>query len=273
MESQAAIASFEAKWAVAYPELALALRFFPPSQRVARSAFACIAYEIAHAAFRIREPQVAATKLQWWAEELVAMHAGQARHPLTQALAAHVDLSRLPGEAWQPVVVGAIAQRDALPASTFDRLLDEYLKFYRPLATVESALLGGIDAPAQADAQALSRALHETIVLSETLESGRLALPLDLLARHQLARGDLAQASPARAAALCEFFALLAGRMRRIDWRGLSPLAVASLHADRQRCCRAERAKDPLAASGMGLDRLPLSTVWMTWRAARRVQV
>lgn len=270
MEAHKAIASFEAKWAAAYPELELALRFFPAAQRVARSAFACIGYEIAHAAFRIREAQIAVTKLQWWADEFAQMRAGTARHPLTQALAESVDVAHIDAGLWQALVYGAIEQRDPAPASTTEKMLEISLKLYRPLAQIEALLFGAIDADAQARALALSRLLHETIVLPETLESGRLAAPLDLLARHQLTRFDLAVLDDRVQAAVRDWFGVLAQHMNRIDVSALAPLAAASLCADRRRAQRAAHAKNPLESAGAGLDRVPVLVVWTTWRAARR---
>ncbi len=271
MPARQGIASFEQKWAVAYPELALALRFFPEPQRSARSAFACIGYEIAHAAFRIREAQVAIGKLQWWADEFAHLHAGQARHPLTQALVESSGVSKIEALAWQSLISGAMAQREAEPTSSLQASLDAVSAFYRPLASIETTLFGGIDPDAQAKASALSRLLHETIVLTESLEAGRLLLPLDLLARHTLSRSALDIAAEPTRAALREWFGMLAAQMAEIDVRGLAPLAAASLSADRARARRASLAADPLASVGSGLDRLPLGVVWATWRAARRV--
>lgn len=270
MEAQKAIASFEAKWAAAYPELELALRFFPEPQRVARLAFACIGYEIAHAAFRINEAQVAVTKLQWWADEFAHARAGSARHPLTQALAESVDLSVVDPGLWQALVYAAIEQRDPPPASNIEQMLDGVMKFYRPLAQIEALLFLHIDVDAQARALALSRLLHETIVLPETLESGRLVAPLDLLARHQLTRNDLTRLDERALAALREWFGVLARQMADIGISDLAPLAAASLSADLRRAKRASSVQDPLETAGAGLDRLPLSVVWTTWRAARR---
>src|SRR5690242_21387944 len=86
------LASFEAKWSEAYPEFALAQRFVR-DDREAKLAFACLVFEIEHAAFGIREAQPAAIKLQWWAEELMRAGKGEARHPLTQALGARIAAS------------------------------------------------------------------------------------------------------------------------------------------------------------------------------------
>ncbi len=88
-ESGTPLASFEAKWTAAHPELDLALKFVAERDRSAQAAFACLVFELEHAAFATRDAEPAAIKLQWWAEEFVRAGKGEARHPLTQALATH----------------------------------------------------------------------------------------------------------------------------------------------------------------------------------------
>ena len=115
VDDTAPLASFEAKWGAAHPELGLG--FVAAAQRRAQTAFACIACEIEHAAFAIRAAEPALIKLQWWAEELARAGRGEARHPLTQALAEHPELAALPPAQWHAVVAGAFAQRDPEPAA------------------------------------------------------------------------------------------------------------------------------------------------------------
>lgn len=263
-------ATFEHKWTTAHPEFSLALRFVPMAQRKTRSALACIAYEIEHCAFRLREPQVAAGKLQWWLEELLAMRADTARHPLTQALAATLPVANVPIALYQHLIVGALAQRDPEPAPSLDQVLRGLLGFYAPLAQIEQSLTGEGDVDTESRIGALSRAFRDAIALSDTLAGGRLPLPLDLIARHRLSRGDLAAASAPRTAALREYFAMLAERMEAIDGASLTVPAASSWHAERLRCKRSARASDPLAAAAAAINRLPVSTVWAAWRAARR---
>lgn len=263
-----ALDGFVAKWSAVRPELGLAARFLAPRRDPAPLAFACLAHELGDAAFRIREAQVAGAKLHWWAEELARSTAGHARHPLTHALAA---AGTAPVALWHDAIAGALIQRDADSAGDVDRLLDGYAALYAPLARAEAALFDGLDAQAGAEAMALSRALSELGALGDALAQGRLPLPLDVLARHGLARGDLGAASPARADAMRDLLGELARRLRSVlDARpALSLPRVAELCADHARARRAARAADPLAALVAEARRLPLATLWSLWRAAR----
>ena len=270
--SAEALSSFEAKWALAHPELPLALRFASLSQRPLISALACLGHEIAHAAFRIDEPEVASSKLHWWREELAGLPAGRSRHPLTGVLAGHAPARALGVEAWLAIVEAAMALREAGPASTLDELLARYRHFDLPLARAEATILDRIDLEATAQAMSLSRALHEAIRLREALAGSSLPLPLDLLARHGLSRAELGRAHADRDAALRDHFAALATVMGAADRDRLSALSAIGLHAGRQRARRAARARDPLATVARDLDRLPLSSAWAGWRAARRLQ-
>ncbi|MDR2011907.1 MAG: squalene/phytoene synthase family protein [Rhodanobacter sp.] len=266
------LASFEAKWNAARPELALALKFVAPPIRRARMVFACLAHELEHAAFGVREAQPAVVKLQWWADEFAHAARSQARHPLTQALLEQTHLAVIPLTHWLDVVRGALAQRDRDPAVDTEALLAAYAELYGPLAAIEAMLFPSIDATAAARARSLSRALRETAGLSVTLRDGRVPVPLDVLARHRLARGDLAQTCDRQASALREWLAWLAEECQRAGRASVSPgvLAQAGLGADTWRAQTAARAADPITTLDMLFRRLSLRTVWAAWRAGRR---
>jgi phytoene synthase len=273
------LASFEAKWVTAHPEFGLALKFVPEHERRAQSAFACLVYELEHAAFGIREAQPAAIKLQWWGEEFARAGKREARHPLTQALSDHPGFTTIPLAQWYAVIGGALAQRDPEPAADGPDLLGQYAQLYAPLGSIDAQLFGG-NAKTTAGALSLARALRETAALSDTLRDGKLPLPLDLLARHRLARGDLAEVSPARSDALREWLRRLAGEMLGLlkIWEAvpamqearLGVLRTAMIAADSKRTLQAAHASDPLAAINAALPRLSISVVWAAWRAARR---
>jgi phytoene synthase len=268
------LASFDAKWSQAYPEFALAQRFVR-GDREAKVAFACLVFEIEHAAFGIREAQPAAIKLQWWAEELMRAGKGEARHPLTQALGTRTAASAVPPALWQRAIIAALAQRDPDPAADSAAWLDAYAPLYAPLGAIESTLFGS-DASATANALALMRALRETAALPVVLRDGKLPLPLDRLARHRLSRGDLSNASPERSEALREQLRELGERLRALLARGAiatHPLGVvrATMAAvDAARAVTASKASEPLAALSEALGRLSIPAVWSAWRAARR---
>lgn len=265
-----ALASFEAKWSDLTPEFRLALSFLPSVERRAHGAFACLAFELEYTAFGIREAEPAAIKLQWWAEEFARAANREARHPLTQALAAHPRFSDIPLARWHEVVVGALGQRDAEPAADLAALLDAYGAFYRPLCATESILFASVDAPAMTRVRSLARSMRETAALGDTLRDGRLPIPLDLLARHRLARGDLSRQSTVQVAALQDWFAALDREYRAISSARIGPLGSASARADQWRARRSARAADPLMCVNQSLARMPLQTAWAAWRAAWR---
>ena len=267
----APLASFEAKWAAVHPEFGVALRFVPAGQRVAQSAFACLVYELEHAAFGVREAQPAAIKLQWWGEEFARAREHEARHPLTRALSAHAGFSAIPLARWYEVIAGALAQRDPEPVANRAVLLDTYAALYRPLVTIESALFPAVDVAASVRVRSLARALRETAMLADALRDGRLPLPLDLLARHRLARGDLARGSAQQVAALREWMSALAAEYMHVagSVAPLGALGAANASADRWRARVAARAADPLATLNAAFARLPLRATWAAWHAGR----
>jgi hypothetical protein len=268
-ESGTPLASFEAKWTAAHPELGLALKFVAERDRSAQAAFACLVFELEHAAFATRDAEPAAIKLQWWAEEFVRAGKGEARHPLTQVLAAHPAFASIAPTGWFAAVRGALAQRDPEPAADRAALLQSYAQLYAPLSAIEAGLFG-VDADASAQIANASRALQESASLSDSLRAGRLPLPLDLLARHRLARGDLARASAPQTVALSEWLQALAVELDGVRKARLSPLRAAMAAANRVRARQAARADEPLAALNGGFGRLPFAAVWAAWRAGRR---
>lgn len=262
--------SFQKKWAASRPEFGLALTFVGDRDRAAQSAFACLRFELEYTAFGIREMQPAATKLQWWMEEFARAGRHEARHPLTQALSLHADIGSIPLDSWHAAIAGAFAQRDAPPAADSGSLLDGYASLFRPLAAIEATLFAPLDAVAIGRAAVLARALRETATLPDALRDGRLPLPLDVLARQHLSRGDLVQTSAAQAAALRDWLLLLSAEATDIlrVRSHLGAVHAASASADGWRARKAAAADYPLQALRDLSARLPLRTAWVAWRQA-----
>jgi phytoene synthase len=63
-----------------------AFRFLTPARRAAITAFYAFCREVDDVVDEVRDPGVAATKLQWWRREVEQAFAGQPTHPVTQAL-------------------------------------------------------------------------------------------------------------------------------------------------------------------------------------------
>jgi 15-cis-phytoene synthase len=80
------------------------LLFSPPEQRQAIATIHTFYQEISTVIETCSDPQVAATKLQWWHTEIIRTFEGQARHPITQALAPIIQAFQLPIEALQSLI-------------------------------------------------------------------------------------------------------------------------------------------------------------------------
>jgi phytoene synthase len=63
-----------------------AFLFLPPPRRAAITAFYAFCREVDDVVDEVSDPSVAATKLQWWRKEVAQAYAGQATHPVMQAL-------------------------------------------------------------------------------------------------------------------------------------------------------------------------------------------
>ncbi|MFN7726490.1 MAG: squalene/phytoene synthase family protein, partial [Rubrivivax sp.] len=66
-----------------------AFLFLPPPRRAAITAFYAFCREVDDVVDEMRDPGVAASKLQWWRQEVNQAFAGQPTHPAMQALMPH----------------------------------------------------------------------------------------------------------------------------------------------------------------------------------------
>jgi phytoene synthase len=265
----AAFASFERKWLEANPEQATVAVFLSHGERRRASAFGSLVHELEQTTFGVREPQVAAVKLNWWRQELSAAAAGTSRHPIARELFDDERTRSIGETRWSNLIDGALAQLESAAASTLDDSISTLAEFYRPVASLEAAVAAQENARSEVDAR-LWISAH---LLHSVARPGHdRAIPLDLLARHGLARSALAEPSPARTALLRDYLALVRDE---ID-AALAQAPQASLgrrvraRLDRELAAKARADADPWAL----LVRHPVPrrwrSLWLSWREARR---
>jgi phytoene synthase len=264
----AAFASFERKWLEANPEQATVAVFLASGERRRASAFGSLVHELEQTTFGVREPQVAAVKLNWWRQELIGAAAGASRHPIARELFDDERTRSIGAARWSNLIDGALAQLESAAASDLRDSISTLAAFYRPVASLEATLAAQEASRTEADAR-LWISAH---LLHSVVQPGQdRAIPLDLLARHGLARSSLAEPSPARTALLRDYLALVRDE---ID-AALTQAPQASLgrrvraRLDRELAARAREAADPWAL----LARRPASrwrSLWLSWREARR---
>ncbi|QBB71094.1 hypothetical protein ELE36_12435 [Pseudolysobacter antarcticus] len=276
-EGGTAFAAFEQKWLSAFPENNVLRVFLSPADRVLNAAFACLIFELEQTALYIAEAQIAATKLNWWSEELARASALQARHPITQTLIADPRACAISPELWQALVRGAAAQLGIESSADFATQIAQAQRFSQPLASIEQQLFyadggaSGSGSTAAASLAACAQLLRQLAMLPQELQQGRLPLPLSLLARHQLNRENLLIASAQRTASVRDYLNTLATEIRAALALG-STLSISRrvrARLDLSLIQRALRQADPLQALSNDPGASPWRSLWFGWSAAR----
>lgn len=271
IESGSALDSWVEAWRARHPQLEPAWTFLHGNERARYGAFEALKQEWLDAVDAIREPQVAATKLQWWRDELQLAQQGQARHPLTRALFAEAVARSLPAAWWNDAIDAALSSIDNTPAASFAEQCKQAQRLYGALARIETALWFGMDGDA-------SRACHVAILehlidrlrhWPREIEHGRSPLPMALLARHGLTQTSLGDDSPARRDAIRDQIATIKQALDEADKMSgsLSLFCGLQMHLDRRALRHAVGADDSLSA--LQVQRVGVRALLDAWRAAR----
>lgn len=270
-----ALQSYVDKWLAAQPAQRVALAFVEPSRHAGHIALAALEQELLAAAYGIREPHVAATKLNWWAEELAGAAESGGRHPLTRVLFDDERASRIGGERWLAPVLAAMAQLEEGTAADFAAQLAAVSHLHGALAALETAWWFGNAASSERAARlaTLGHLLHALRRLDDDAERDRLPLPMASLARHGLSRGQLRRPGAARNAAVREQLGEIAAAWRSAA-RLPGPLSVFRAIESREGewlTQRAAGAAEPLQAlQQRARPAGGLATTLAAWQAARR---
>lgn len=269
-----ALHSYIDKWLNAQPAQRAALAFVDPARYRGHVALAALEQELLGAAYGIREPHVAAVKLNWWAEELAGAAQRGGRHPLTQLLFDDERATRVASERWLAPVLAAMAQLEEGTAADFSAQVAAALPLHGALAALETAWWFGAAASPERAARlaTLAHLLHALRRLQDDAERDRLPLPMDALARHGLSREQLRQPGPARDAAVRGQLGDLIAAWRDAE-RLPGPLSVFRAIESREAnylAQRATKAAEPLAVLQRSAPAGGLATTFAAWQAARR---
>jgi phytoene synthase len=276
VEQSAVLQGFIDKWLAVQPQQRVALAFVDGLRYPGHVALAALEQELLGAAYGIREPQVAAAKLGWWAEELAGAAASGGRHPLTQVLFDDERAHAIASELWLAPVRAAMDQLEQGTAADYPDQIQAAMPLHGALAALETSWWYGPDASPLRAAQVavLNHLLHALLRLDTDADRDRLPLPMAQLARHGLDRTQLRKSSAQRQQAVkAQLGDLLA------SWRGSAALpgplsvfrALESSHASRL-ARRAARSADALATLQAGQPRTRWSTALQAWHAARAWQ-
>lgn len=271
-----ALQSYIDKWLAVQPQQGVALVFVEPGKYPGHVALAALEQELLSAAYGIREPHVAATKLNWWAEELSGAAASGGRHPLTRVLFDDDRAHALPPDRWMAPVLAAMAQLEEGTAVDFAAQLNAASALHGALAALETAWwYGNAASSARAERLAtLSHLLNALRRLQDDAERDRLPLPMARLARFSLSRTSLRERSEARDQAIkAQLDDLKAAWGEAAALSG--PLSVfrALESGQGERLVRkASSAGEPLAVLQQGAPDRGFRATLRAWQAARQWQ-
>ncbi|PXV56166.1 farnesyl-diphosphate farnesyltransferase [Dyella jiangningensis] len=271
--SDAALQSYIDKWLAVQPQQRIALAFVDQNAYPGHIALAALEQEWLGAAYGIREPHVAASKLNWWAEELSGAAASGGRHPLTHVLFDDDRAHAMTAERWVAPVLAAMGQLEEGTAADFQAQLAAGSLLHGAIAELETAWWFGDKASSERAARVatLSHLLYSLLRLEEDADRDRLALPMSRLAKFGLSRSELREASAARNEAIRAQLEDLYQAWRESErlpgplsaFRGLESRLGKALVA------KARKAADPLDVLRKGQGRQGPGVVWQAWQAAR----
>lgn len=279
-QADPAFTSFERKWLSEFPENAVLAVFLPIGQRQSVNAFGSLIHELTQTAFHRSEPQITATKLAWWQQELIDAHGGQPRHPITIVLFADASIRSSDLSLWPALADASLLEVEHRNAADVAELLRRLQPWQRAVARADAVVFstGRADDEFAAKLAAISHLLREMSRIAAHPDSRNLQqipVPLNLLARHGISRSDLINRSAARNAFARDYLAALLEQLDDCLNRACTfslPRRVRTA-LDRRRIMQAQHAHDPLDWLADHQQPSNVRGLWIAWREAQKCSV
>lgn len=238
--------------------------------------------ELEETAKETSDPTVGRTKLAWWQKELAALAAGNAAHPVTKALAQHLDDPASIYPLLQQLLAGFemdFEQARYLDLPNLRRYMDGVGGTFATLV----AQVGAHTDEARASVAQWAAPLGNALMLAQFVPEigndarhGRIYVPIDELQRYNVTAADLInrrysdeftqlmqfQTTRAREAANAALDAIpAAARRHQRTLRALAALELALLD---------EVEREGFQVLHQQIVLTPIRKLWIAWRAARR---
>lgn len=171
--------------------------FLPQNQRRAITALYAFCREVDDVVDECQDPQIAATKLAWWRQELSGLYAGKPQHPVTQALQEANAEFHLPEEQLQEVIDGMEMDLQQTRYLDFKALSLYCYRVAGVVGLLAAEIFGYQDRKTQKYAHDLGLAFQLTNIIRDVGEDarmGRIYLPIDELQRFGVPAADILNA-------------------------------------------------------------------------------
>jgi 15-cis-phytoene synthase len=177
-----------------------AFRFLSAEKRAAITAFYAFCREADDVVDEVTDPSVAKTKLLYWRKEIDALYEGKPQHPVTQALARHVEPMHLPHAAFHTVIDGMQQDLEKTRYMNFDEL-KRYCYQAAGVVGEVSARIFGMQTADNPKTLEYARTLGEALQLiniirdvGEDARRGRIYVPNEDLLKFGIASSDVLKA-------------------------------------------------------------------------------
>jgi len=248
--------------------------FLPPERRRAITALYAFCREVDDVVDECSDFAVARAKLGWWREEIRRIYAGQAEHPVGQALAGVVRHFALPEAQLQEIVDGMEMDLTQNRYRDFDQLALYCHRVAGVVGLLSARIFGYSDSRTEEYAHQLGLAFQLTNIIRDVGEDARrnrIYLPLDELARFEVSEDDLLNGIESTA-----FRQLMAFQVERAEEhyrRALAALPRADRRTQRTglvmaaiyRTLLEEIKRDGCRVLKQRTSLTPLRKLWIAW--------
>lgn len=249
--------------------------FLPPQRRQAITALYAFCREVDDVVDECSDTSLARTKLVWWRKEVSNMLSSAPTHPVTQALAPHMQAFQLKSEHLLAVIDGMEMDLDQTRYLDFIAL-ERYCWHVASVVGIMSASIFGCTNPRTLEyAEKLGMAFQLTNIIRDVGEDarrGRIYLPVNELQQFGVPASELLNAKHSeRFVALMQFqtqraqnyydqaYALLPNEDRRAQRPGLIMAAI-------YRTLLTEIERDGFHVLEHKISLTPIRKLWLAWK-------
>jgi phytoene synthase len=249
--------------------------FLPPPRRRAITALYAYCREVDDVVDECHDPQLAATKLAWWRQEVDRLYAGAPQHPVTQALAPVIKEFNLPREQLLEIVDGMEMDLQQTRYLDFKALSLYCYRVASVVGLLAAEIFGYEDRRTQKYAHDLGMAFQLTNIIRDVGEDarrGRVYLPIDELQRFSVPVADILNSRYSENfKALMEFqieraekyYAQAMEQLPAQDRKAQRPgLVMAAIY----RALLAEIRRDGCQVLSQRTSLTPVRKLWIAWR-------
>jgi phytoene synthase len=249
--------------------------FLPPEKRRAITALYAFCREVDDVVDECTDPQLAATKLAWWRNEVANLFSGRPQHPVTRALAPGVAAYGISAERLNEIIDGM--EMDLSQSRYLDWAgLERYCHRVAGVVGLLAAGIFGYRSAATLDyARDLGIAFQLTNIIrdvGEDARKNRIYLPMEDLKRFGVTAADILKGS--ENAAFAELMRFQAERARSYYQRARQALPEEDRRTQRPglimaaiyRALLAEIERDGFRVLKQRTSLTPLRKLWIAWR-------